>query len=121
MFPNPFALIPKPVKRTPIEAPVVFEPKAAKSAPNYLTAIVSNVEENWEQPDPAQYQYGFEGYIQDILGPIAELEDELEQQQLQLRLKIERMMEIAPDLFDKALRKSGLEIRYFIGEPRDDN
>ena len=80
---------------------------------------MATVEENWEAPDAAQYQHSFDGYLHDLLTPIAGLEDELEAKRLQFRLKVERMIEIAPDLFDKALRKSGLEVGYLVGEPRD--
>ncbi|MEM6914118.1 MAG: hypothetical protein AAF511_09085 [Pseudomonadota bacterium] len=104
---------------TPVSAPLFVQPTATENAPAYLKTIVGTVEETWEAPDAAQYQHSFDGYIQDTLLPIAQLEDELEAQRLQFRLKVERMIEIAPDLFDKALRKSGLEVGYFVGEPRD--
>jgi hypothetical protein len=109
----------KPAPATPLAAPLFAQASATPTAPAYLKPIVATVEENWEAPDAAQYQHSFDGYIHETLLPIAELEDELEAQRLQFRLKVERMIEIAPDLFDKALRKSGLEVGYLIGEPRD--
>jgi hypothetical protein len=108
-------------KPASIEAAPFARPSATETAPVYLKPIVSTVQETWEEPDAAQYQHSFDGYIHDILTPIATLEDDLEAQRLQLRLKIERMMEIAPDLFEKALRKSGLETDYLLEGPRDDH
>lgn len=111
----------KQLSRSSSDAPVFVEPKASKTTPSYLTPLTATVAENWEAPDAAQYQHSFDGYLQELLLPIAGLEDDLEAQQLQFRLKVERMIEIAPDLFDKALRKSGLETGYLIKEPRDDH
>ena len=109
----------KPPVALPLAAPPFTPPTATDTAPADLKPIVATVEEGWEAPDAAQYQHSFDGYIHDTLLPIAALEDELEAQRLQFRLKVERMIEIAPDLFDKALRKSGLEVGYLVGEPRD--
>ena len=116
MLPNLFKRKPPP---TPLAAPLLTQPTATQAAPAYLKPLVATVEEAWEAPDAAQYQHSFNGYIHETLLPIAELEDALEAQRLQFRLKVERMIEIAPDLFDKALRKSGLEVGYLMGEPRD--
>lgn len=116
MFPKLFQRKPPP---TPVSAPLFAQPTAKDTAPSYLKTLVATVEETWEAPDAAQYQHSFDGYLQETLLPIAQLEDELEAQRLQFRLKVERMIEIAPDLFDKALRKSGLEVGYFVREPRD--
>lgn len=110
---------PKPLPATRLDAQPFPQPSASQTVPHYLKPIVATVEENWEAPDAAQYQHSFDGYLHDLLMPIAGLEDELEAKRLQFRLKVERMIEIAPDLFDKALRKNGLHVGYLVGEPRD--
>lgn len=109
----------KQLRQSPSDAPAFVQAKASATAPSYLAPLTETVEESWEAPDAAQYQHSFDDYLHELLAPIAELEDALEQQRLQFHLKVERMMEIAPDLFEKALRKSGLETGYLIKEPRD--
>ena len=99
-----------------VEAPVVPQDRSSDAASPYLKPLVAWVEEHWEVPPAEQYEHSYQGYLEEITDPIEGLEDRLEEKELLLRLKVQRMIEIAPDLFEKALRCNGVETQYFIAK-----
>lgn len=101
-------------KKTEIEAAPVPVVRASRGAPTYLTSLVKTVEESWEIPDAGQYDHAYQGYLGEILEPIEDMQGALDEKHLLFRLKLQRMIEIAPDLFEKALRRHALETGYFI-------
>ena len=102
------------------EAPPAPDRRNAHDVSEWLRPLVMTVEQGWEAPDADQYDHAFQGYLETILDPIAELESALEEKQLVFRLKLQRMIEIAPDLFDRALRRSAFEAGYFIEKGKND-
>lgn len=102
------------------EAQPAPDRRIARDVSEWLRPLVMAVEQGWEAPDADQYDHAFQGYLDTILDPIAELEAALEEKQLVFRLKLQRMIEIAPDLFDRALRRSAFEAGYFIEKGNDD-
>ncbi len=111
-------LIPK--KTVPVLAPPARLKRASNDAPAYLQALVRAVEESWEAPDAAQYENCFDHYVEALLEPLTEEHLSIEETLALFRSKVERMIEIAPDLFEKALRRSPLETGYFIDGGDDD-
>lgn len=105
---------------TRVEAPVALMRPAPETLPAYLSPLLTAVEDDWEAPDAGQYQHSFECYLADRLTPLGDMQDALEEQKLLFRLKVERMIEIAPDLFDKVLRRSGFETGFLIDGVSDE-
>ncbi len=101
-------------KKGEIEAAPVPIPRAADGVAAYLVPLVKTVKEDWETPDAEQYDHAYRRYLEEILEPIEDMQDALDEKQLLFSLKLQRMIEIAPDLFDKALRRHSLETGYFI-------
>ena len=112
---NPFNKSKPDIQAAPF--PVVT---AAQSAPDYLRSIVEAVEDGWELPASEQYDHAFHFYMADLLRPIEAMEEDFADKQLLLRSHVQRMVEIAPDLFDKALRRTPFESGYLIeGDNQD--
>ncbi|WP_316861071.1 hypothetical protein [uncultured Cohaesibacter sp.] len=106
----------KKVTATATPAPVI---KASQEVPDYLGDIVAQVEEHWESVDPEQFDHALEAFNEANFIPLEMLETDLEKQGLELRNVLQRMIEVAPDFFDKALRRSGWESGYLLdGEAR---
>lgn len=87
---------------------------AAQGAQDYLQPIVEVVEENWELPASEQFDHAFHFFMVESLRPIEAMEEDFANKQLLLRSHVQRMVEIAPDLFDKALRRTPYESGYLI-------
>ena len=82
--------------------------------PAYLKPLVLTVEEDWEAPDPAQFQNALQAYVEDLLEPLDGMERALDEKRVLFRCKVERMMELAPEFFEKALARSAFEAGIFI-------
>ena len=95
--------------------------RAAQSVPHYLKLIVRTVEELWEKPDPNQYDGAYQDYLIDLQKPIEEIETAIEEKTVLFRCTVERMVEIAPDLFEKALGRSAFETDYFIDKNKEND
>lgn len=87
---------------------------AAQSAQDCLLPIVEVVEENWELPASEQFDHAFHFFMVESLRPIEAMEEDFADKKLLLRSRVQRMVEIAPDLFDKALRRTPYESGYLI-------
>lgn len=87
--------------------------------PKYLSHIIAGIEQNWEPVDPEQLDHALERFMAANLVPIERLESELEKQNLELRSILYRMVELAPDLFDNALRHTTWETGYLIAGDKD--
>jgi len=94
--------------------------RAAQSTPAYLNPIVLTVEETWETPDADQYDYARESYVEHLQKPFLKLETDRRLKTVLVTHKVERMIELAPDFFEKALSRSAFETGYFI-EGRKNN
>ncbi len=81
---------------------------------SYIKPLVLTVEETWEAPDSDQYDHAYQGYLEELHRPIDAIEQEIQQKLAAFRCKVEQMVEIAPDLFDKALSRSAFETGYLI-------
>ena len=103
-----------------IQAPPLAVASASQSAPDYLMPIVEVVEESWELPCADQFDHAFRLYVEALLRPIETMDDEFADQQLVLFGHVQRMVEIAPDLFDKAMRRTPFETGYFIESEKQD-
>lgn len=101
-------------QRRKTEALPVQRKQASDGAPDYLQPIVRTVEESWEAPDPDQFDNAYQGYLEELLPPVDQLEGELAEKTDQFRFQMQRMIEIAPDLFEKALRRSAYETGHLI-------
>ncbi len=88
---------------------------AAQSLPDYLRPIVLTVGETWEIPDADQYDYAREGYVEQLQKPFLKLEKDRRLKTVLVTHKVERMIELAPEFFEKALSRSNFETGYFIG------
>jgi hypothetical protein len=97
-----------------IQAPPLPVVSATQNAPDYLQPIVEVVEENWELPASDQFDHAFNLFVEELLRPIEMMEDDFADRQLVLQGHVQRMVEIAPDLFDKAMRRTPFESGYFI-------
>jgi len=93
---------------------------AVKPQPNFLRPLVRTVLENWETPAPEQYGHGFEEYLESIKQPIGALEKEKRTKTVLLIHTVERMMELAPDFYERAISRAGLDQQKLI-EWRSDN
>ena len=87
---------------------------AVQSLAAYLKPIVLTVEETWEIPDADQYDYAREGYVEYLQQPFIKLEKERRLKTVLVTHKVERMIELAPEFFEKALSRSAFETGYFI-------
>ena len=103
---------PKP--RPKNEALPIHSERASDGAADYLQPIVRAIEETWEAPDPDQFDHAYQGYLEALFAPIELLESEHAEQTDLFRFQLQRMIEIAPDLFEKALRRSAYETGYLI-------
>lgn len=93
----------------PEDAPVI-----ANRSPSYLTPIVQVIEENWELPAQEQFDHACRQFLEELLQPIEQMEDEFADRQLELISHVQAMVQIAPDLFDKAMRRTPYETGYLI-------
>lgn len=107
-------------RKAKIKAAPIAALRRGQVLPEYLKSLVATVEEDWELPDPAQYQNCLEQYLDDILLPLSEMEEALDDKRIQFRIKVQRMREIAPDLFEKALRRTAFEAGYLLREDEHD-
>lgn len=109
------------LKRPPaqIQAPSAPVQRASQEVPSHLKPLVLTVEETWEAPDPAQYENALQDHMAALLEPLDEQERSIEEKRVLFRRTVERMVEIAPDLFEKALARSAFETGYFIGGGND--
>ena len=87
---------------------------AAQTIPAYLLPIVLTVEDTWEAPDADQYDHAREGYLEHLQQPFLELEKDRQALAVLVTHKVEQMIELAPDFFEKALSRSAFETGYFI-------
>ncbi|MBO6814525.1 MAG: hypothetical protein JJ891_06675 [Rhizobiaceae bacterium] len=71
-----------------------------------ITVLARQLEESWEEIGGEQFEAAFETFVVDLNEPIEAMEDELADKTIELRTQVQRMMEVAPDLFDKALKNS---------------
>ena len=72
--------------------------------PDWLKPIIQDIQD-WETPDSDQIEYAFMGYQADLNAPIEKLDKELADKILEGREVVQRCIEIAPDLFEKVLRR----------------
>lgn len=107
-------------KTVPVDAPPAQVTRASKEVPAYLQPLVATVEETWEAPDPAQFESSLDGFTEELLRPLSEEELRIAEERALFRSTVERMIEIAPDFFEKALRRSAFETGYFIQGDDDD-
>jgi hypothetical protein len=71
-----------------------------------IAELVRQLEESWEEIGGEQFEAAFEAFVDDLNEPVEAMEDELADKTIELRTQVQRMMEVAPDLFDKALKNS---------------
>lgn len=88
--------------------------RAVQETQDYLHPIIEVVEENWELPASEQFDHAFHFFMVESLQPIEAMEEDFADKKLLLRSHVQRMVEIAPDLFDKALRRTPYESGYLI-------
>ena len=106
-------------KKAALEAAPAPVSRGAQSVPLYIEPVVLTVEETWEEPDPDQYDHAYQGYLDDLQKPIESIETAIEEKAAVFRCTVERMVEIAPDFFEKALARSAFETGYFIDTDKD--
>ncbi len=94
---------------------------AAKLLPDYLQEVVRTVEVNWEEPDSDQYDHAYQGYLEEQQTPFLKLELIRAQKVARAKHIAERMIEIAPEYFEKALSRSAFETGYFIEKGKTDD
>jgi hypothetical protein len=92
-------------------APVVVREK--EDCPEWLEAIIDDVRD-WEVPDSDQLAHAFDGYMASLSAPIEALEQEQQERILRGRQLIQRLSEIAPDLFEKALQRYPMDTGYYL-------
>ena len=115
MFQN-FRKSPPKIKTAPAPAK-----RAAQSVPAFLQSIVLTVAETWETPSPDQYDHARHGYVEHLQQPFLKLEKARQLKTVLAMHKVERMIELAPDFFEKALSRSAFETGYFIERGNDDD
>ncbi len=107
----------KKLKRSGLEKPEAAPipvSTVTQSVPTYLKPIVLAVEEAWEAPDADQYDHARAGYLEHLQQPFLELEKDRQALAVLVTHKVEQMIELAPDFFEKALSRSAFETGYFI-------
>ena len=92
-----------------------------QSVPVYLQSILLTVAETWETPSPDQYDHARQGYIEHLQQPFLKLEKIRQIKTVLVTHKMERMIELAPDFFEKALSRSAFETGYFIERGKSDD
>lgn len=109
----------RPGSRAVDAAPKPVRLKDAIKA-DYLVRLTQPFEESWEAPASEQFEHAFQAYVDDLLAPAEALDDELAEKKVLLRGHVQRMVEIAPDLFDKAMRRTPFETGFFIEQENGD-
>lgn len=92
----------------------------AGTASDHLAQLIDQFEESWEAPAGEQFEHVFQAYTEELLAPVAALDDELAEKKVELRGHVQRMVELAPDLFDKAMRRTPYRTGFFIEQENDD-
>ena len=82
---------------------------AVKSYPRFAYRIIRCVIESWEEPQAEQYENAYEEFIQELSAPARALQRQRRAQIVRITTKIDRMKELAPDLFERALSHTGIE------------
>ena len=108
-------------KKTKIKAASAPKFSNAQSIPAYLQSIILTVAESWNAPDPGQYDHARQGYIEHLQQPFLKLEKIRQVKTVLVTHKVERMIELAPEYFEKALGRSAFETGYFIERGKSDD
>ncbi len=77
----------------------------------WLAPILEDVK-RLELPDHDQLDHAFQGYLDELHAPFEAHDEAIETLVLEAREIVQRVLEIAPDLFDKAMRRSPLDNAY---------
>lgn len=93
---------------------------ATQSVPAYLQSIVLSVAETWHSPDPNQYDHARQGFVDHLQNPFLKLEKSRQLKTVLVTHKVERMIELAPNFFERALSRSAFETGYFIEKGKND-
>lgn len=83
---------------------VPFTSPEPNKMPDWLRPLIQDVRD-WEAPDGDQLEHSFMGYQADLDAPIEKLDKELADKTMEGREVVQRCIEIAPDLFEKVLRR----------------
>ena len=81
--------------------------------PDWLEAVIQDVR-NWEVPDIDQLDHAFDGFLEAQSAPIEEIDRQQLERILRGRELVQRLLEIAPDLFEKALQRYPLDTGYYL-------
>ena len=93
---------------------------AVEPYPNHLKPLVRSVIENWEVPAHEQYDHALEEYLAGLKRPNLALEKEKRGKTVRLIHTVERMMELAPDFYERAISHVGLDQQHLIEWRSDD-
>ena len=110
----------RPHNALDIKSPSALNRKAQQLTLTCFRPLVATVESDWEAPAPEHYETAYQAFVEELLEPLDELNQSIDEKRTLMRTRIERMIEIAPDLFEKALERSGLERQYLVERGQDD-
>lgn len=81
--------------------------------PEYMRGIIEAIERG-EAPKHEQLEYAYEKFVEHITNPLRQMDQDQHELWLRARSVAERMIELAPEFFDRALRRHPRETAYFI-------
>jgi len=92
-------------------APLVV--KKPDNHPDWLEAVIRDVR-NWEVPDADQLYHAFDSFLEAQSAPIEAIDKQQLERIMSGREIIQRLIEIAPDLFEKALTRYPFDTGFYL-------
>ncbi len=93
--------------------------READNPPEWLEPILMDAR-NLEIPDSDQLDHAFNGFLDSLHAPIEKIEAQISGQIFEGREIVQRTLEIAPDFFEKSLKRYPLDTGHYIDGGKDE-
>lgn len=91
-----------------------------RETPPFLQNLIRTIRDTWECPTAHDFEAARDSYAAHLQEPFLAIAEEREVKLALLRSKVEAITALAPDLVERALRRTPFETQYFIGH-HDEN